>query len=261
MEHTEHQPVAETPKTTEAVVTPVESPTEQKTPPKKKVSLMGILRTFYKEHTRNIHILLGVVAVLAILFFSKSLFIAATVDGVPISRLSVIQELEKNSGQQALDIIITKQLIETAALKQNVSVSQSDIDTEIQTIETEVSGQGGGTLEMALAQQGMTLEQLREQITLQKKLEQILADKLAVSDEEVTQYLTQSKITTPAGMSDVDFRNQISEQLKKQKFNVEADQWITSVKGGADIRYYVGYGKPPVTAMPVEMPVSAETQQ
>lgn len=260
MEHMEHQQEAETSKTTEAVVTPVEKPSEQKTTPAKKVSLMGILRTFYKEHKKNTHIVLGAIVVLGLLFLGKSLFIAAMVNGVPISRWSVIQELEKNSGQQALDIIITKKLIETAADKQGVSVSEADIDTEIQTIETEVSKQGV-TLETALAQQGITREQLREQITLQKKLEKILEDKVAVSDEEVDQYLTQSKTPLPSGVSDEDFKNQIREQLKKQKFNVEADKWITSIKGSADIQYYVGYGKPPVAVEPVEMPTNGEAQE
>lgn len=262
MEHTGHQPEAEAPKITEAevVAAPTEKSAEPKTPPVKKVSLAKIFRTFYKEHTKNIHIFLGALVVLSILFLAKSLFIAAMVNGVPISRWSVIQELEKNSGQQALDIIITKKLIETAALKQGVSVSQSDIDTEIQSIETEVSQQGS-TLEMILAQQGMTIEQLREQITIQKKLEHILADKVAVSDEEVTQYLTQNKMPAPTGMSDADFQNQIREQLKKQKFNIEADKWITGIKADADIQYYVGYGQPPVTAPPVEIPASTETQQ
>ncbi len=260
MENMEQEPVAETPKTTEAVVTPVEKPAEQKTAPAKKVSLIGIIRTFYKEHKKNTHIVLGAIVVLGLLFLGKSLFIAAIVNGVPISRWSVIQELEKNSGQQALDIIITKKLIETAADKQGVSVSEADIDTEIQTIEEEVSKQGV-TLDIALAQQGITTEQLREQITLQKKLEKILEDKLAVSDEEVGQYLAQSKTPLPTGMSDADFKNQIREQLKKQKFNVEADKWITSIKGSADIQYYVGYGKPPVATMPAEMPASTETQE
>jgi foldase protein PrsA len=196
-------------------------------------------------------------AVVGAAFSFKDLFIAATVDGMPISRLSVIRELEKNSGQQALDIIITKKLIEAETAKAGISVSEADIEAEIKTIEDQVSKQGG-TLEMALAQQGITEEQFREQLVLQKKLEKILADKIQVTDEEVNQYLAQSKTPVPAGTNEAEFKDQIRDQLKNQKFNVEADKWITSIKGGAAVRYYVDYGKPAPT--PVELPSDSQSQ-
>lgn len=232
------------------------------TEPKQKKSLSDIAKKIgFKTDKGSVLIALFILAVLGALFAFKGLFVAATVNGAPISRVSVIQELEKNSGQQALDIIITKKLIEAEAAKAGVTVSQEDIDAEIKTIEDQVSTQGG-TLEMALAQQGITEEQLREQLGLQKKMEKILADKIQVTDEEVNQYLTQNKTPLPAGTSEAEFKDQIRDQLKNQKFNAEADKWITGIKADAKIQYFVGYGKPAPAPLPAptEAPVSSQDQ-
>lgn len=225
--------------------------------PTNKISDIAKRFNFFKMNKLTTLFVIFALAVIGTLFYFKSLFIAATVNGVPISRLSVIGELEKNSGQQALDIIITKKLIEAEASKTGVTVSQEDIDAEIKTIEDQVSKQGG-TLEMALAQQGMTEEQFQEQLILQKKLEKILADKIQITDEEVNQYVAQSKAPVPAGTSETEFKDQIRDQLKNQKFNVEADKWITDLKAKANIQYYVGYGKP--AAAQIDVPSSSQSQ-
>lgn len=201
----------------------------------------GKSRRSFKMDKRTTLIALVVLATFGVLFACKSLFVAATVDGMPISRLSVIEELEKASGRQALDILITKKLIETEALKANVTVSESDIDAEIETIEKQIAAQGS-TLDAALLQQGLGQEQFREQILLQKKMEKILADKLAVTDEEVAKYMSMSKATIPAGVSEDEFKNQIRAQLKNQKFSTEAEKWVTALKAEATIKYYVKYG-------------------
>lgn len=198
-----------------------------------------------------------VLVIIGVLFYYKSLFIAAMVDGKPISRLEVIKELESASGQQALDSLIVKQLIGTEASRAGVTVSQEEIDAEIKNLEDRISKQGG-TLEMLLSQQGINQDQFREQISLQKKLEKILGDKIQVTDDEVNQYFTQNKITPPAGTTEGEIKNQVRDQLKNQKFGTEADKFITELRAKASIQYYVSYGKP--TPEPAqELPASTET--
>lgn len=194
------------------------------------------------KRLKPLHIVIGVVVLLIIvaLFFAKGLFVAATVNGSPISRLSVIQELEKQGGKQALEVIINKKLIETELNKQNITVTQEEVDGEMKKIEAQVASQGG-TLKAALAQQGMTEEKLREQITIQKKLEKLLADKVAVTDAEIDAYIKDSKATPPKDVTTEDFRKQISEQLKQQKFQQEAQKWVSDLTASAKIKYYVNY--------------------
>ena len=151
-----------------------------------------------------------VLIIVGALFYFKGLFIAAIVNGKPISRIEVIRELENASGRQALDALIVKRLIETEASRAGITVSQADIDAEIQILKNKISKQGG-TLDLVLAQQGITPDQFREQILLQKKLEKILAKNTQVSDDEVNQYFEKNKITPPTGTTTDEVKNQIRE--------------------------------------------------
>ena len=195
---------------------------------------------FKKPKPIVIAIGVAVVLIMVALFFAKGLFVVATVNGSPISRLSVIRELEKQGGKQALEAIIDKKLIETELNKQKISVTPAEIDEEIKKIEAQVASQGG-TLEMALTQQGMTEEKLREQITIQKKLEKLLADKVAITEAEIDTYIKDSKATPPKDAKMEDFRKQISDQLKQQKFQQEAQKWVSDLTASAKIKYYVNY--------------------
>ena len=73
--------------------------------------------------------------IILLLYFFKGLFIAAIVNGEPITRLSVVKELEKQSGKATLDNLITKKLILQEAKKRNVQVTKADLDSEIKKIE------------------------------------------------------------------------------------------------------------------------------
>ncbi|MDP2628319.1 MAG: hypothetical protein Q8P15_00280, partial [Nanoarchaeota archaeon] len=94
-----------------------------------------------------IPLMIIVVAVLA--FSLKGLFVAALVNGQPITRLSVIGELEKQGGQQTLASLVNQALIFQEAKRKNVEVSQKEIDEEAKKIE-EVLKQQGQDLNTAL---------------------------------------------------------------------------------------------------------------
>src|SRR3990167_8116488 len=114
-------------------------------------------------------------------YYYKNLLVVATVNGSPISRWSVLSQLEASSGKSVLDSIITKKLIENEAASKNVSVTAEDVDTEIKSIEERLKSQNT-TLETALKSENMTMEKLKEQVTINKALQKLVADKLAVSD-------------------------------------------------------------------------------
>jgi foldase protein PrsA len=183
----------------------------------------------------------GAILLLAVLvFIGKSLFIAATVNGSPISRLSVVRALEKQSGKAALESMIQKKLIETELKKQNITVTEEEVNAEIRLIEQEVIGQGG-TLKAALEAQGVTKETLREQITIQKRLEKALSDKVQVSDADLEALKKQNDLKPAQGQSMGDFNKGLKDRLKRQKFQEEASKWVESLTNNAKINYYVQY--------------------
>ena len=72
-----------------------------------------------------------IVLVLVLLYFGRGLLIAATVNGRPIARISLISELEKQGGNETLQSLITKELIKQEASKNKVTVSKDEINGEI----------------------------------------------------------------------------------------------------------------------------------
>jgi hypothetical protein len=82
----------------------------------------------------------------------------------------------------------------------------------------------------------MTIEQLKEQLQTQLKHEKVVAEKVVVTDAEVDSYITTNDIT-----SSEEAEVQIREQLRQQKFQVEAQKWIADITTKANIKYYVTY--------------------
>ena len=80
-------------------------------------------------------------AVLAVVVLAVTVFVAgcsgseevvASVNGQSITKDELYDALVKQGGQQALDVLIMKRIIEMEAKKQDVQVSAEDIDGEIE---------------------------------------------------------------------------------------------------------------------------------
>lgn len=186
-------------------------------------------------------VLIAIVLVVAAgLFFAKSLFVVAVVNGTPITRLAIVKELEKRSGKQALESMITKKLVDAELKKKNISISDEEVAQEIQKIEAQIAQQGG-TLQAILDGQGMSRAELSEQIASQKKLEKLFASTVAVSDEDVATYIKNTKTTIPEGEEGKAQTAQLKDQLRQQKLSSEIDQWIMDIKKAASITYLKTY--------------------
>lgn len=192
-----------------------------------------------KINKKTIIIIAIIIAVGVLAYIYKGLFVAAVVDGSPISRLAVINELEKSSGKNLLDSLITEKIIQNEVNAKGIIISDDEINTTIKNIEDQISAQGS-TLDEALTMQGMTLEDLKKQLILQLELEKLVADKINVTDEEITQYIQDNSISIPEGQEEI-ANIQIREELKNQKINTESSILISSLKSQANILYFINY--------------------
>jgi parvulin-like peptidyl-prolyl isomerase len=183
---------------------------------------------------------LTVVLLLVLGFMFKGLFVAAMVNGEPISRLSVISELEKQGGKQTLTSLINQALILQEAKKKNIQISKSDIDASLKQIEDSLKGQGQD-LDTALSAQGMTRQDLEGQLKLRLLVEKILADKTKVSDKEIADYIEKNKDTFPTTMKEEEIRKSVAEQLKQQKLASESQTWLQELNKNAKIDHFVNY--------------------
>ncbi len=179
--------------------------------------------------------------ILGITFFHfKNLVIAGVVNGEPISRLKIISELEKRSGSQALDSIITQTLISQEAKKQNVSVTQAEIDNQIKSLEDSLKSQGQD-LNTALSTQGMTKDDLITQISLQKMVEKLVGKDIEIKDQQIDDYIKANKDTFPKDEKPEIIRSKVKNQLFQQALSEKFQSWITDLKAKAHITYFIKY--------------------
>lgn len=201
----------------------------------------SISSRFPRSINRNyLMIALGILVLAGLLYLGRSLFLAAVVNGQPITRVAVISELEKQSGKQALDTLITKTLILQEARKQNVTVSQDEINAELKRIEDNVKA-SGQTLDEVLALQGMSRESLIEQIRIQKTVEKILGKQIQVTDKEVQDYISKNSETLGSDPNSQETKNNVKQQLTQQKLSEKFQTWLDDLKKKAKINYFVSY--------------------
>lgn len=190
--------------------------------------------------TQRITLLLSLVLLIAaIAYFSRGLFIAATVNGQPISRLELIRQLEQENGKTMMENLITKKLILQEARNKGVSVTQQEIDAEIENIRSSIEAQGS-TLEDALSFEGKTIENLREAILLDLTVEKTFGEGTEVTDEEVLAYYEENKEMI-GEQSFEDIKDDLKTNLKKQEIYNNYSTWLTTAKTEANINYFVNF--------------------
>ena len=185
-----------------------------------------------------ISLIVGLLVLGGALFFFKSYFVVAMVNGRFVSKAKFVGQMEKIAGQQALDFLIEAKLIEDSV--KDVKISDEEIVQEIKNTEEQFVAQGT-TLQAILESNKMTEQDLRDRITLQLKLKKLVADTITVTPEEVTKYIKDNKAVAPKGIDQNVFKAQISDGLQRDKFNQEVGKLVDSLKATAKVKYFVNF--------------------
>lgn len=225
-------PVSPTQKTEEQVTTPSSLISEPHTTllplPKRRVSPWMVVAVIV------------VITALVLLYIFRGVFIAAMLDGQPISRLAVVRELEKQSGAQVLDALINQLLIEQKAAEAGIVVSDEDIEKALAAIQENLTSQNV-TLEEALKAQNLTLAQLKESIKFQKLAEKLVEDRVSISEEDINAYMQENKDLLPDAGSEDEQRAIVRDMLRQQKFSSAFQEWLTMAKAESNVSYWKEY--------------------
>lgn len=174
------------------------------------------------------------------LYAFRSWIVAAVVNGQPISRLAVIKEAEKQSGKQALNTLVRNALIEQEAKKKNITVSDKEVNDEIKKVETTLTKQGQ-KLDDVLAQQGMTRDDLKKLIRLDKMVSKMVEKDVKVSDKDVQNYIDKNKDILPQGQKEDELKKTVKERLKQQQLSQKVQEWLEKLQSQASITKFVSY--------------------
>lgn len=184
-----------------------------------------------------------VLIVIGLIYFGAKYFFAASVNGQFINRITVIRELEKQGGKKALDTIILKVLINQEAKKRKVVVSEKELSAELTKIESNVTSQGT-TLDALLLQQGMTKNDLTNEIKLQLLVTKMVDNNISVTDKEADDYIASQKdqISLDSTQSAPELtKDQAKAAIKQQKVQAKIQTFVADLKAKAKISYFLKY--------------------
>lgn len=180
----------------------------------------------------------GLLLIAALIYFvvrDPSFLVVAKVNNSYITRSELNTLLVKNFGDQVLEELIYKKMAEAEFKKNGVNVSDSDVEEKVAEIEQNL---GGMSLEEALASSGMTMEDLNESIIFQLSIEKLLGDRVAVTEEEISDFILTYEIQLE-GMSDEEKSNYAREQLEGQNLQIEMADWLEEIKQNSNIKLFL----------------------
>jgi len=185
------------------------------------------------------YVVIGViiVALLSLLYYFKSFFIVAIVNGQPIWRSTLNNQMAKQYGQQMLDTLITETLIEQQAKNKGIMIDDDKVASETAKIEESVASQGQ-TLDQILILQGMTRVDLKKQLRLNLMVEQLAGSDASASAEEVTNYIKDNSTTLPKDLTGNKLTEYVANLLASQKRSQIIQSWLVNLKQGAKIQTF-----------------------
>ncbi|MEK5236814.1 peptidylprolyl isomerase [Paenibacillus sp. FSL L8-0470] len=225
---------SETPvfKTAEPAETPVVRETERNVPVMNKVGAGAPPPSSSPKAGKGWMIASIVLAVALIIVLIKPPFqkednktAVATVNGTDITKAQLYDKLIEAGGEATLKNLITTTLVDQEAKKANVTVTDEDLNAEIEDLKTQLGGEEA--LNAALSQSNMTLDDLKKQMPMQVKIRKLIEPKVTVTEKDISAYYDENKAS---------FNQQ--EEVRASHILVatkaEADSIVKQLKEGAD---------------------------
>lgn len=181
-------------------------------------------------------LLLLLVILAALVVKNKGLFVAAMVNGRPITRIALDNQLMSRYGSSLLDELINDEIINGEADKKGIKVSPDEINAEISRIETSLGGKTN--LDQALTAQGMTMNDLTVDVQRRLLVNKLTAGSVNVSDQEIADYIDKNKSSLTA-TDDAGLKQEALDALTSQKKSDATQKWFTDLKAKAKISKYI----------------------
>lgn len=180
-------------------------------------------------------IVLVVVLLVILGFYKKNWFIAAMVNGKPISNFELQKKLNSQFRTQTLQQMINEKILLSEVEKNHVTVSDSEINDRIGQIEKSVGGPEA--LDNLLSQQGQTRASLKDQLHLQVAVEKLYEKDATFSAEELNKFMVDNKAsltaTDPAAM-----QQEAENALKQQKLSAILSEKFKELKDKAQVTIF-----------------------
>lgn len=117
--------------------------------------------------------------------------VVAEVNGEEISKDELYNLMLQQNGPQVLDALIIEKIVEFEVDKKDIEITEEDIQAEIDTMKDYYGGEE--QFAMALAQSGLTEEDMKEDINTNLRLKKLVDPYIEISDEDIEAYFEENK--------------------------------------------------------------------
>lgn len=182
-------------------------------------------------------VLIAILLIGVILWKFKGQFVVAVVNGQPVSRWQLNDQLMKKFGDQALESMINERLIISAMRQKGIFVTSDDINNREKQIEERL--QGKMTLDDALKAQGLSKDDFKRQLEIQISIEKYFNKDASISSKEVEEYIGQNKETYKNATDPAALKLEVESTLKQQKIADLFEKWFADIRKNAKIQKYL----------------------
>lgn len=143
--------------------------------------------------------------------------IVAKINDHVITKDELYEYLVAENGAQVLDALISEKIVAIEAEKQKISISEEDINAEINEI---IANYGGEEVfNQAMEYYGYTLDDVKKNITTNTQIRRLLEPSISISEEEMQEYFEANKGTFEQ-----------KEQVKASHILVETEEEAKEIK-------------------------------
>ncbi len=153
--------------------------------------------------------------------------LVATVNGDPITRDQLFQAMYDQGGQEALDQLITRKLIIQEAERLGLSVSEEELDLEIQSIVDESFQGNEEELQTVLEFYGISMESFRDDARLNLLVRKLASEQLEGTEEETRQFFEENRFL-------FDQEEEVEARHILVETEAEADDILAQLEEGED---------------------------
>ena len=184
------------------------------------------------KSSKKTWIVILILGLLLLAVYKKSWFVAAMVNGMPITNLEL--QLKLNNKQfraQILNQLIEKKIILDEARKNNAVPTEAEIDQRISELELQVGG--SAALDSILSQQGLTRASLKDQLIIPIAISKLYEKDATVSAEEVGKFIEENSSAlqaTESAAQRIETENLLKQQKLTEIFNQKFQQLSESAK-------------------------------
>ncbi len=202
--------------------------------PKLNVALPSLSAFRKKSFVIPTAIMVVIAGITLVMLQNKGWFFAGRVNNTMILRSEFNKVMTQRYGTSTFEELITFALVRDELKKNNINVSDDELNTRISEIE---AGLGGMKLEDVLKSQGQSLDEFNTQMKLELGAERLLKDKVSVTEQEIKDYITKNAkdllAKDPEGQ-----RTEAQNALFNQKIQQEVANWVKSLRTDAKVDKY-----------------------